>query len=79
MSVKNWIWIKVLQLTVWVGSNLLGANITINQNIAGNMQEPEYQQPCEMCRDHVMIAGIQMHVSQLRAIEDEWVERGLIR
>lgn len=73
---KNWIKTQIFQFMIWASVKLLGAKVSTNQNI---IQEPEYQQPCEMCHDHVMIAGIPMHVSQLRAIENEWVERGIIR
>jgi len=76
---KNWIKIKIFQFMVWVSVNLLGAKVSMNQNIIENQQEPEFGSPCEMCRDHVMIGGISMHISQLKTIEDEWVSRGLIR
>ena len=69
---KNWIKTKTLQSIIWIAVNLLGAKAIQNQ------PEPEYQLPCEMCHDHVMIAGIPMHMSQLKSIEDEWVREKII-
>ena len=63
--IKNWIKIKIFQWMVWISVNLLGAKVTTNQNMPENIQETEYELPCETCHDHVMIAGIPMHVSQL--------------
>lgn len=78
-QIKNWLKIKIFNLIVWASVNLLGAKVNREKIVQEYRQAPEYQPPCEMCKDYVEIAGRPVHVSQIKAIENEWVERGIIR
>lgn len=78
--IKNWIKIKIFNGWVWVAVNLLGAKAN-RANIVKEYQETPQSipaSPCEMCRDYVQIAGRPIHVSQIKAIEDEWVREKII-
>lgn len=80
-QIKSWIRMKIFDGLVWVAVHLLGAKVN-RENIVKEYREapPSLPMPlCETCKDYVEIAGRPVHVSQLKNIENEWVDRGIIR
>lgn len=79
---KDWIKIKVFDLWVLAAVKLLGAKVNREKIVEDYKKAPERSPsapaPCEACCEYVQIAGRSMHVSELKAIEDEWIERGII-
>lgn len=72
--VKAWVKRRIADLIVFIAELALGAKVARGQ--AGAQQF--CPAPCPD-GDVVEIAGRPVHVAQLKRIENEWVERGLIR
>lgn len=75
ITVKAWVKRRVAYLIVFLTEHALGAKVARGQ--AGAQQ---FCPPCpNYYGDVVEIAGRPIHVAQLKRIENEWVEKGLIR
>lgn len=74
--IKNWIKMKIMSSLLWIAVHFLDAKIEpmANQPLPNNPG-----MPCGMgCCDYVNMAGVTLHINQIKAIEDEWVSRGII-
>lgn len=80
-SLENWVRIRIFNAWVWAAVNLLGAKVNRERIVKEYGQAPEFAPAfsCENCGEVVSIAGRPVHVSQLKAVEGEWVDRGIIR
>lgn len=72
--IKNWIKMKIMGLMLWIAVHCLDAKVgNPNELLPGNPG-----MPCTGCCEYVNMAGMTLHINQIKAVEDEWVDRGII-
>lgn len=72
---KNWMKIKIMSSMLWIAVHILDAKIYPSNE---SLPIPNNPRCGAGCCDYVNMAGVTLHISQIKAVEDEWVTAGII-